>query len=218
MSIEEKRELFKQKGYCDFSVKDVDVDFYNFLEQNLICDSEKNIQHRFYEFRFDSDKIETTFVSSDETYQTAKAKKEEFLKESDENKISQCWYYNSKIEDSIKIQIRKGIDNIIKYFYDYDTVIRKNPDELQFTYYDEGCVFTNHNDGATRNMCSIIIYLNKNYDKSNGGLLFLGDGYVVPEFGQCALMDLSTHDIIHGVTRVTGGPGRYAILSFLKRF
>jgi hypothetical protein len=46
--------------------------------------------------------------------------------------------------------------------------------------------------------------------------LVLGDGYVVPEFGQCALMDLSKHDINHGVTKVTGGPGRYAILSFPK--
>ncbi len=216
MSIESKREFFKQNGYCDFSVKDVDIDFYNFLEENLICDSEKNLQHRFSEFRFDSNKLETRFRSDDNTYESAKAKKEEIFNESGHTDISQCWYYDNNIEESLSTEIVKGIDNIIKYFYGFPVMTSPKLDELAFTYYDEGCVFTPHHDGASINLCSIIIYLNKDYDESNGGLLVLGDGYVVPEFGQCALMDLSKHDINHGVTKVTGGPGRYAILSFPK--
>lgn len=216
MSIEEKRELFKKRGYCDFSVKDVDVDFYNFLEANLICNSEKNIQHKFSTFRFDSDKIETRFESPDGLYETARLKKEELLADCDEDTLSQCWYFNNNIEPEISTQIRKGIDNIIKYFYGFDAIDRTRPDELSLTYYDKGCLFTPHRDSITDNLCSIIIYLNKDYDESNGGLLVLGNSYVVPEFGQCALMDLFKHDIRHGVTEVTGGPGRYAILSFPK--
>jgi Rps23 Pro-64 3,4-dihydroxylase Tpa1-like proline 4-hydroxylase len=214
MNIEQKREFFKENGYCDFSIKDVDVDFYNFLETNLICNSEKNLQDKFSQFRFDSNKIQTRFQSSDVLYETARLKKEEFLADCDKGSLSQCWYFYQDIEKHISTEIRKGIDNIIKYFYGYAPLQEKN--ELQLTYYDDGCVFTPHSDGQTVNLCSVIIYLNKNYDESNGGLLILNNGYVTPEFGQCALMDLSKHDIKHGVTEVTGGPGRYAILAFPK--
>jgi hypothetical protein len=216
MNIEQKREFFKQNGYCDFSIKDVDVDFFNFLDDNLACDTERNIQHRFSEFRFDSNKIETKFKSPDGLYETARLKKEELLEDCDEDKLSQCWYYQDIRKSNISDEIRKGIDNIIEYFYGTNLIDRTKPDELQLTYYDTGCKFTPHKDSANINLCSIIIYLNRNYDESNGGLLVLNDGYVIPEFGNCALMDLSTHDIRHGVTKVTGGPGRYSILAFPK--
>jgi hypothetical protein len=214
MNIETKKDFFKENGYCDFSIKDVDVDFFNFLDANLACDEEKNLQHKFNEFRFDSDKIETTFKSEDGLYETAKLKKEELFKEYGDGEVSQCWYYNRNMDSNTTNQIKKGIHNIIKYFYGFPPSSEK--DELQLTYYDKDCMFTPHSDGKTINLCSIIIYLNRNYDESNGGLLVLNDGYVVPEFGNCALMDLSTHDIKHGVTKVTGGPGRYAILAFPK--
>jgi hypothetical protein len=214
MNIEQKREFFKENGYCDFSIKDIDVDFYNFLETNLICNSEKNLQDKFSQFRFDSNKIQTRFQSSDGLYETARLKKEEFLADCDKGSLSQCWYFDKNIEIPISNEIRKGIRNIIKYFYGYAPLWEK--DELQLTYYDDGCIFTPHSDGKSINLCSIIIYLNKNYNESDGGLLVLNDGYVVPEFGKCALMDLSNYDIKHGVTKVTGGPGRYAILAFPK--
>jgi len=216
MNIEQKREFFKKNGYCDFSIKDVDVDFFNFLDDNLACDDERNLQNQFSEFRFDSNKIETTFKSPDGLYETARLKKEELFKDLDEGVLSQCWYYQSDIESNISTEIRKGIYNIIKYFYGINLIDRTKSDELHLTYYDKGCKFTPHRDAATINLCSIIIYLNKNYDEADGGLLVLEDGLIVPEFGQCALMDLSKHDIKHGVTEVIGGPGRYAILSFPK--
>ena len=214
MSIEAKKEFFKENGYCDFSIKDVDVDFYNFLESTLMCDENKNLQNRFSRFRFDSDKFETRTGSKDGLYETSKKLKEDLFNKYSDAKITQCWYYNTNLELEESTIIRKGIRNILQYFYGFKTTSAN--DELQLTYYDDKCLFVPHSDGKTIHLCSIIIYLNKNYDKSNGGLLVLGDSYVVPEFGQCALMDLSKHDIRHGVTQVTGGPGRYAILSFPK--
>jgi hypothetical protein len=216
MNIEDKRDFFKENGYCDFSIKDVDVDFFNFLDANLACDEEKNLQNRFLEFRFDSDAIETRFKSEDGLYQTARAKKEELFNQYPNTNVSQCWYFDRDIDQDTSKIIKNGIDNIIKYFYGFSAIHPSKNDELQLTYYDENCVFTPHTDGQSINLCSIIIYLNRNYDFKNGGLLLLNDGYVLPEFGNCALMDLSKHDIKHGVTKVTGGPGRYAILSFPK--
>jgi hypothetical protein len=214
MNIEAKREFFKENGYCDFSIKDVDVDFFNFLDVNLACDEEKNLQNIFHKFRFDSDKIDTRFESEDGSYETARAKKEQLIDEYGKGDVSQCWYFEQNIDKHTSDKIKDGIHNIIEYFYGFGPLREK--DELQLTYYDKDCMFTPHSDGQTVNLCSIIIYLNRNYDESNGGLLVLNDGYVVPEFGNCALMDLSTHDIRHGVTKVTGGPGRYAILAFPK--
>jgi hypothetical protein len=119
MNIEQKREFFKENGYCDFSIKDVDVDFFNFLDVNLACDIQKNIQHRFSEFRFDSDKIETRITSEDNTYETARHIKEELFNQHPDANISQCWYFDKNIEIPISNEIRKGIRNIIKYFYIY---------------------------------------------------------------------------------------------------
>lgn len=214
MNIEAKRDFFKENGYCDFSIKDVDVDFFNFLDANLACDEEKNLQNRFYKFRFDSDEIEIRFESEDRLYETSRAKKEELFNQYPNADVTQCWYFNQNIEPFEETIIKNGIHNIIKYFYGF--IPSSENDELQLSYYDEKCVFVPHSDGQTINLCSIIIYLNRNYNEANGGLLLLNNGYVVPEFGQCALMDLSNHDIKHGVTKVTGGPGRYAILAFPK--
>lgn len=214
MNIESKREFFKENGYCDFSIKDVDVNFFNFLDANLACDEEKNLQNKFFQFRLDSNEINTKFRSEDGLYETARLEKEELFKQYPNQEVSQCWYYSMGMDNETLNVIKNGIHNIIKYFYGFPP--SSENDELQLTYYDKNCVFMSHSDGQTVNLCSIIIYLNKNYDESNGGLLVLNDGYVVPEFGNCALMDLSKHDIKHGVTKVTGGPGRYAILAFPK--
>jgi Rps23 Pro-64 3,4-dihydroxylase Tpa1-like proline 4-hydroxylase len=89
--------------------------------------------------------------------------------------------------------------------------------EIQFSYYNKNCRFVPHHDSLeTGNICSILIYLNENYDSNNGGLLILGNEEINPIFGRCAIMDLTKHDIRHGVTEVISGDGRYAILSFPK--
>jgi hypothetical protein len=62
----------------------------------------------------------------------------------------------------------------------------------------------------------MILYLNENYNRNDGGLLVFNDELITPELGICAVMDLTKHDIKHGVTKVIGGPGRFAVLSFPK--
>lgn len=216
-NFETAKQHFIEKGYCEFSIKDFDIEFYNFLENNLICDEHNNIQDKFYVFRFDSDNLETRYHSETKSYLDAKTKKEELLNDSNSNlNVSQCWYFSNEFENGHRNVIEEGIYNICKYFYDLSDDTKLNNNELQLSYYDKGCKFSTHSDGMTVNLCSIIIYLNKNYNKDNGGLLLLNGEEVIPEFGNVALMDLSKHDISHGVTEVIGGPGRYAILDFPK--
>jgi hypothetical protein len=226
------KEHFIEKGYCQFSLKDFDIDFYDFLNEYLSCDESNNLKNVFNEFRFDSDKIEIRYKSPTNSWEDAKSKELElFDKYYDNSDISQCWYFTNDFnhiynflqskhpnltKENLRLKTEKIINKIISYFYDYSSDSELYHNELQFTYYDLKGRFTPHSDGMTVNLCSIIIYLNKDYKKENGGLLLLNKEEIVPELGTVALMDLSKHDINHGVTEVTSGPGRYAILSFPK--
>ena len=103
----------------------------------------------------------------------------------------------------------------MKYLYDYDDSVEIDHNELQLTLYNKNCRFTPHKDNPeSEYICTITIYLNENYNKDNGGLLFLDGESITPELGTCAVMDLQTHDIEHGVTEVTAEIGRFALLSF----
>lgn len=227
-NIIEAKQKFEEIGYCTFSLKDFDLEFYELIKDYMFCTSEDNFNDFFTTFRFDSDKIETVFREM-ESFEVANSKKEEMLQNSDNEKVSQCWFYENKFidfekylvekrnlkEKNIKKYLQNKITDICKYFYNDTSLESKfNFNELQLTLYNKGCRFQQHIDGVGINFCSIIIYLNENYNKEYGGLLLLNDEQIVPELGKVALMDLETHAARHGVSEVTDGPGRFAILCF----
>lgn len=215
-NFSDAKEHFIKHGYCNASLKDIDLNFYNYLESNFLPDETCNLQNKFYQLRFDSETFQTVYRSPIESYEDARIKKEEFLKSYESDDITQCWYISHRIEDNERHIISKGIYNICKYFYDLPEIGSLDNSELQLSYYDKGCLFRQHSDGITVNLCSIIIYLNKDYKKEYGGLLLLNGEEIIPEFGNIGFMDLSKHNINHGVTKVIDGPGRYAILDFPK--
>ena len=52
----------------------------------------------------------------------------------------------------------------------------------------------------------------------HGGILILNnEEKIIPTFGKFAIIDLQSFDIQHQVTEVTGGLGRFAILTFVKK-
>ena len=87
------------------------------------------------------------------------------------------------------------------------------------TYYNDGCVLKNHSDGTgTGRICALLIYLNEEYDENDGGILILNnEEKVIPTFGKVAIIDLQSFDTPHMVTKVTGGLGRFALLTFVKK-
>jgi len=230
-NFSDAKEHFIKHGYCQFSLKDFDVNFYNILDKFLSCDGDDNLKEMFYTFRFDAFNKNTRYMSPIRSFDDAKQNALELLNEcEDHSKISQLWYFQNDLDYvqsfvenkkpdfknfKIKDEIVKTTNDILKYFYEdiSNDIIH---DELQLSFYDVDNVFTPHSDGMTVNLCSILIYLNKNYDKNNGGLLLLNGEEVIPELGMVALMDLSKHDVNHGVTKVVSEPGRYAIFNFPK--
>lgn len=231
-NFDDAKEFFDKNGYCQFSLKDFDINFYNILNDFLSCNDDKNLKEIFYTFRFDSKDKNVRYYSPLKSFEDAKQKQLELLNEcEDHSTISQLWFFQNDLEYiqkflekknesykniNIKEKIVNTTNNILKYFYKDINETQIVHDELQFSLYDLDNLFTPHSDGMTVNLCSILIYLNKDYDKNNGGCLLLNGEEVVPELGMVALMDLSKHDINHGVTKVISGPGRYAIFNFPK--
>lgn len=232
IDFNDAKQHFIDKGYCSFNIKEFDIDFYNFLNEFLLCDNEKNLKEIFHTFRFDSENQNVRYRSQISSFDDAKQKQLELIKNcEDPSKISQIWYFQNDLKyvqsylvknnpnyKNINLieKIEKATNNILKYFYDNIDETKLIHDELQFSYYDIDNLFRAHSDGMTVNLCSILIYLNKDYDKNNGGCLLLNNEEVLPDLGVVALMDLSKHDINHGVTKVVSGPGRYAIFNFPK--
>lgn len=231
-NFNDAKDFFNKNGYCQFSIKDFDIDFYNFLDKFLSCDDQNNLKEMFHTFRFDSVTKNIRYMSPNRSFIDAQEKQINLFNEcEDHSKISQAWYFQNDMDYiqsflqkknielkgiNVKEKIENTTNNILKYFYEDIDYTDISHNELQFSFYDVNNVFTPHSDGMTINLCSILIYLNKDYKKENGGILLLNDEEVVPELGTVALMDLSKHDIKHGVTTVTSGMGRYAIFNFPK--
>lgn len=227
MTIEQSKEKLKKDGYTWFELNDFDPEFYNWLSP-LKYNESNDLKIRTTSVRIDMDnhpeipnhQIKKTFKTYDEANELMNKTLSDYK---DMTRFSQAWYYADLPEflEPSNLEMRdykKYIKNVVKYFFDFDE--SQLYSDLSFcTYYDVGCHLQNHSDGTgTGRICALLIYLNEEYDESNGGCLILNNKEnVVPTFGKVALIDLQSFDIKHMVTKVTGGLGRFAILSFVKR-
>lgn len=236
MTIEQSKEKLKKDGYTFFELNDFDSEFYNFLLPYK-CNESKNLKDDFKYLRVDAMEehdiqnpakerermqIAKKFDSFEEAFEK-KSQMVDFLSKNKKMICSQMWFYNdlsAVIPDDDDLDILKQyIDNLIRYYFDFDESQELCLFSPTFTYYDDGCHLGNHSDGTgTGRICSLLFYLNEDYDAQNGGCLLLNNKQlVVPKFGRVAIIDLQTFDIPHMVTEVMGGVGRYAFLTFVKR-
>lgn len=219
MELDKIKYEFLKKGYCTIPIKLIDEDFYNLIYENFLCNNDKNLKHLFKTFRFDSNKFQTRITNENLSFEELNLKKEKLYLEYKDDNISQIWFMNTDLNKftNLKSKIESGLNKIVTFLYDLDKNENIIHPELQLSYYNKNCRFTPHTDGTYSGLqCSMILYLNENYKRENGGLLILNNDLITPEFGICAIMDLTKHDIRHGVTEVIDGDGRFAILSFPK--
>ena len=134
------------------------------------------------------------------------------------SKLSQIWY--SMKYDNTRNHIADILKNIIKENYNIEY-----PMEFmwELTMFTEDCYIEEHIDGNDSNrLAGILIYLNEDYDKENGGLLKVTDPItkeiteVVPEFGQVVIIDYTKHSVSHEVTPIKKGK-RLAICAFIHK-
>ena len=232
MTIEEAKEKLKKEGHTSFELSDFDKDLYNFLER-FKCNEENNLKSICTTLRVDTTDSQIYRNAAElESYEAAAEKKNELLKliENDGLDVMQMWYYAdlskilpqhnyiTKETNKDYYYLKNQIKNMMTYFFDFEETQDFVFFAPTFTYYDNGCMLKNHSDGTnTGRVCALLIYLNEEYDENDGGILILNDEEkVVPKFGKVAIIDLQSFDIKHQVTKVTGGIGRYAFLTFIK--
>ena len=91
------------------------------------------------------------------------------------------------------------------------------------TLYSTGCILQNHRDHQYNSAstqydfikpANILIYLNKNYNKENGGLFIVEDTIeVMPEYGTIVFLNfMNGSDPSHQVSKVVGSDNRFALL------
>ena len=245
MNIQEAKEKLKKDGYTSFELKDFDEEFYNFLLP-LKCNEEKNLKNYYTnlkadgvvgKFPRDTSKDMIRLQGDFKSFDEASKKKDELIdiQKTDSTLIlGQLWYFNdlSRIigEDISRSSFKHPINqpfsifekyafNITKHFFDFEDTQEYVLFAPMTTYYNDGCVLKNHSDGTgTGRICALLIYLNEEYDENDGGILILNNKEkVIPTFGKVAIIDLQTFDIPHMVTEVTGGLGRFALLTFVKK-
>ena len=217
------RNKYQKVGRCYFSIKSIDEEFYNYLSEHYkINDGTTHLRNKYWPdnvegvtggFRFDADDEppadEVNYTDHNKPFRELDLKKTELAEEYKNWNISQIWFFSSVYDD----KIRRGRDNIVKYLYDLEDDVLMPEDKIELTLYNKQCRFSKHTDGPEAGyLCSVVIYLNENYDISRGGL-FDGEEQYSPEFGMCVVQDMTEHDFKHGVTEVTSGE-RYALLSF----
>lgn len=122
--------------------------------------------------------------------------------------LAQIWFsaYDTSNETNLLLK------SILYKFYEYTNVNFLNA----LTLYNDGCFIIPHEDGEDPNrILGILIYLNKNYDESNGGNLILkNETKIVPEYGKVVVIDYTQNSVNHEVTKVINGE-RYAICAFI---
>jgi Rps23 Pro-64 3,4-dihydroxylase Tpa1-like proline 4-hydroxylase len=242
MTIEESKNLLKTKGYTHFDLKNFNKKHWDTLLP-FKCNETNNFKKYINGVRadlvFDNTKPGAAITERREfdTIEEANNVKEEILKNHLENKkkeeypkkvFGQLYYQKSFGEIYSKItnddddknwQIYLGIiSDIVKYYYDLDESVIFDYITTA-TYYDNGCFLANHSDGKnTGRICALLIYFNEEYDENDGGILILNnEEKIIPTFGKVAIIDLQSFDVPHQVTEVTGGIGRYAVLSFISK-
>ena len=177
------RNEFKNQGECYFPIKSIDEEFHNYLSEHYKCNETKNLHDMWTNqddngFKFHMGEIieqgkEVHHVVEHGSFDELELKKNELVEKYKEEKYkdwkcNQLWYYNT----TPKPIITTGINNIVRYLYDLDDDVEfSDVDQVLLTLYNEHCRFVQHSDGPQAGyMCSVVIYLNENYDVSSGGL------------------------------------------------
>lgn len=227
MTIIESKEKLKKEGYTYFNLKDFDEKLYNQLIP-FKCNDTENLKKHMSSLRADSvygaksNSINDIHIREDfDSFDIANKKKNEILLSN--TKMSQVWFFRSfnpilEFFEKDIVEYRNLLKKITDFYFDFNES-QEYSIPIDITYYDNGCELGNHSDGTgTGRVCAILIYLNETYDEKDGGILILNNNEnILPIFGNVAIIDLQTFDIPHMVTKVVGGLGRYAILSFVKR-
>lgn len=123
------------------------------------------------------------------------------------------WLTKFDMENTIP-WTKKLMSGIIDSFYDSNSYdINKQGINLSCYSYKDFLQKHTDDDFETR-VCVVLVYLNHNWNPSNGGQLAIGDTIIEPEFGKVIILDNTDNSVEHEVLSVTHG-NRFALSCFV---
>jgi Rps23 Pro-64 3,4-dihydroxylase Tpa1-like proline 4-hydroxylase len=136
---------------------------------------------------------------------------------------SQVYFQQYIQKDGNQPHIERVMNTIKKWTseaYDIDET-KINEPHLQLNVMPDGFHIRNHRDGGDGGLTRLVatlIYMNDNWNESNGGELVIhgGEEVITPTFGKVVMIDLTKHDIEHAVNLVKD-MNRHAIVSFVSK-
>ena len=194
-----KEELLNN-GYISF-----DID--NELLETIYNESTDNESFNLIKVSHNSI-AEDTYVNNQNFHQHEKLK----INFIQDDNLEQIWHWKEDKSDTIKKLLYQVFSEY--YHYKFDELIIY-PSVTLFT---QGCFINEHNDGKDPNrIAGILIYLNKDYDETNGGCLILkNETKIVPEYGKVVIIDYTQNTVQHAVTTVLK-TDRKAICAFIHK-
>lgn len=233
MTKEEIKSNLKTNGYCYFHISEFDSKYEEGIKKYSIGEDDSEYKSLMSGIRLDitnRELLDDTILSDlfDETgnskmynagsYEEGERIKNYIRSTYPKEDIFQIWHWNAS-DDAMKVEnyYKPYFDKMARYFYDL-FASQNLKFNSQFTMYSKNCFLQNHRDGKVDGrLCVILLYLNEEYDKNNGGILVLnGCEEVLPKIGNIAILDLGKFDIEHQVTEVIGEQNRYCVLSFIS--
>lgn len=233
MTKEEIKHKLRTTGYCNFDISEFDEKYEDAFKKYAIGKDDSEYRKLMSGIRLDvtnrellSDMIISDMFDSDGnskmynagTFEDGQRIKDYIRNAHLKEDIFQIWHWNAA-DSAMKIEnyYKPYFEKFARYFYDVD-ISQKLKFNSQFTMYSNKCFLQNHKDGKVDGrLCVVLIYLNEEYDKTNGGILILnGNERVLPKIGNVAILDLGEFDIEHQVTEVIGNQNRYCVLSFIS--
>lgn len=232
MTKEEIKYRLKTKGYCHFHISEFDKKYQEGLGKYIIGSDDSNYKKSMTGIRLDviNKELRHDIIISDffdkngeskmyktDSFENAETVKNYIRGNYPKEDLFQIWYWSDDINMIVQDYYKLYFDKLARYFYDVEPN-QQLKFNSQFTMYGKDCFLQNHRDGKTDGrLCVILIYLNEEYDESNGGVLILNTNEkVLPKFGNIAILDLGSFDIEHEVTEVIGEQNRYCVLSFVS--
>lgn len=233
MTKEEIKHKLRTEGYCYFHISDYEKKYEEAFKKHAIGEDDSEYKKLMSGIRLDitnRDLLNDIVISDmfDEggnfkmynagTFEDAEKMKDYIRNSHPKEDIFQIWHWNAG-DMGMKIEnyYNPYFDMMARYLYDVEPS-QKLKFNSQFTMYGNRCFLQNHKDGKVDGrLCVILVYLNEEYDTSNGGLLILNTNErVLPKIGNIAILDLGEFDIEHQVTEVIGNQNRYCVLSFIS--
>ena len=233
MTKEQIKDKLKKDGYCYFHISEFEEKYEQAFKKHMISTDDSKYKELMSGIRLDitnrellSDNVLSDLFDENGnskmynagSYEEAERLKNYIRDNHLKEDIFQIWHWNAKDSNmSVENYYKPYFEKFARYFYDVDDTkgLRFNS---QFTMYSNRCFLQNHKDGKVNGrLCVVLIYLNEEYDKSNGGLLILNTHErVLPKIGNVAILDLGQFDSEHQVTEVVGNQNRYCVLSFIS--